>query len=338
MSDDEIIKYTDVKNRGSYTPIDFEDLSFVQINYVEMRRQAERIREIGNDVCSKLNGVISAINTLAGLVGASVNLSIEDVTKVSNKIDDITSFVNSQISKYEELNDEVSSRISDLNYLIDQLFDEDGSYVFVINEDGNRERKLYQDILREKEKEEQSKEIKKKVEAAGFTYYPEMGTYSELQFDSVEEKMKAFDGFIYTKAIEAGYTDKEAKMAIVISRWETGNYCETQPIPGKDGYNYILPENNNIGGSKGGEGKWSNLPRDSSGFNIYETIDQSTDHWLEFLRNGYFDAGRTTFETIGEKYCPIFPPGDPRDPYGVNKLWVGGCRDTYYKLFGEWVD
>ena len=88
MSDDEIIKYTDVKNRGSYTPIDFEDLSFVQINYVEMRRQAERIREIGNDVCSKLNGVISAINTLAGLVGASVNLSIEDVTKVSNKIDD----------------------------------------------------------------------------------------------------------------------------------------------------------------------------------------------------------------------------------------------------------
>ena len=48
MSDDEIIEYIDVKNRNAYTPIDFGDLSYVQINYVEMRRQAERIYDIGS--------------------------------------------------------------------------------------------------------------------------------------------------------------------------------------------------------------------------------------------------------------------------------------------------
>lgn len=333
MSDDEIIEYIDVKNRNAYTPIDFEDLSYVQINYVEMRRQAERIYDIGNNICSKLNGVIAAINKLAGLVGASVSLSVEDVNKINNKVNEITSFINSQIDRYEELNDEVSSRINDLNYLIDQLFDEDGSYVFVINEDGNRERKLYQDILKEKEKEEAAKIIKEKVEAAGFTYYPEMGTYSELSFDSVEDKMAAFDNFIYTKAMEAGFTDKEAKMAIVISRWETGNY--SKEVKGSDMYNYILPSNNNICGAKGGSGKWANLAHDKNGFNIYDTIDQSAEHFTDFLQGGYFSQGLTSFTKMQPKYCPI---DDPSDTKGVNSQWLGGCQSLYYQLFGEWVD
>lgn len=325
MSDDEIIKYIDVKNRGSYTPIDFEDLSFVQINYVEMRRQAEVISNIGNEVCSKLNGLIAAINKLAGLVGASVNLSIEDVTKVSDVINDIVSFINSQISKYEDLNVEVSSRINELNYLIDQLFDEDGNYVFVTNENGVRERKLYQDILKEKEKEEEARIVKEKVEAAGFTYYPEMGTYGELQFDSDDERMKAFDDFIYTKAIEAGYTDKEAKMAIVISRWETSNYCTNYDT-------YLLRDYNNLSGARNDDGSY-NVGKNN--FIIYDTLDQSAEHYLKFLRSGYLDAGRTTFTTIQPKYCPT---DDPSDTAGVNSQWLGGCRELYYQLFGEWVD
>lgn len=325
MSDEEIIEYIDVKNRNAHTPIDFGNLNYIQINYVEMRRQAIRIKEIVDNVCSKLNGVIAAINTLAGLVGANVNLGVESTSKINNKLDIIINFVNNQISVYKDLNIEISSRISDLNYLINQLFDEDGSYVFVTNEDGNRERKLYQDILREKEKEEASRNIKEKVETAGFTYYPEMGKYSELQFDSVEEKGEAFDNFIYTKAMEAGYTDKEAKMAIAISRWETGHYSK----------GLIVSPYNNICGAKGGTGKWSTLSHDASGFNLYDTIDQSTEHFLEFLKNGYFDSGRTTFETIGVKYCPS---DDPIDVYNVNRFWLGGCRDIYYERFGEWID
>lgn len=333
MSDEEIIKYTDVKNRSSYTPIDFGNLSYVQISYVEMRRQAERIKEIGDNVCSKLNGVIATINALAGLVGASVNLSVESTTKISNRIDEITSFVNTQISRYEELNDEVNTRVSDLNYLIAQLFDEDGSYVFVINEDGNRERKLYNDILKEKEKEEQARIIKEKVESAGFTYYPEMGKYSDLSFESNEEKMKAFDNFIYTKAMEAGFTDKEAKMAIVISRWETGNY--SKEVKGSEMYNYILPSNNNICGAKGGSGEWANLAHDRNGFNIYDTIDQSAEHFTDFLQGGYFNQGLTSFTKMQPKYCPI---NDPSDKNGVNSQWLGGCQSLYHQLFGEWVD
>lgn len=328
MSDDEIIEYIDVKNRNAHTPIDFEDLSYVQINYVEMRRQAERIYDIGNNICSKLNGVITAINKLAGLVGASVSLSVEDVNKINNKVNEITSFINSQIDRYEELNDEVSSRINDLNYLIDQLFDEDGSYVFVINEDGNRERRLYQDILKEKEKEENARIVKEKVEAAGFTYYPEMGTYSELQFDSTEERLKAFDNFIYTKAMEAGYTDKEAKMAIVISRWETSNYCTNYDT-------YLLRDYNNLSGAKGGDSQWSNLSKGKNDFNIYDTLDQSAEHFMDFLDKYYFNEGLDTFAKIQPKYCPI---NDKSDTQGVNSQWLGGCRDLYHQLFGEWVD
>ena len=145
--------------------------------------------------------------------------------------------------------------------------------------------------------------------------------------------MAAFDNFIYTKAMEAGFTDKEAKMAIVISRWETGNY--SKEVKGSDMYNYILPSNNNICGAKGGSGKWANLAHDKNGFNIYDTIDQSAEHFTDFLQGGYFSQGLTSFTKMQPKYCPI---DDPSDTKGVNSQWLGGCQSLYYQLFGEWVD
>lgn len=326
-------EYLDLKHIRVKEPLTFGNLSYVQIIYVEMRRQATRVSELGRDICSKLNAVISAINTLSSLVGAGVNLSVESASKISNKTDEMLAFVENQISRYEQLNSEISVRISELNSLIAQLYDEDGNLVTVKDEQGNEETRAYQDILKEKEQEEKERVLRNKVESAGFTYYPEMGKYTDLTFESNEEKMKAFDNFIYTKAMEAGFTDKEAKMAIVISRWETGNY--SKEAKGSNMYNYILPSNNNICGAKGGSGEWANLEHDRNGFNIYDTIDQSAEHFTDFLKGGYFNQGLTSFTKMQPKYCPI---NDPTDTKGVNSQWLGGCQSLYHQLFGEWVD
>ena len=326
-------EYLDLKHIRVREPLTFENLSYVQVIYIEMRRQATRVSELGRDICSKLNAVISAINTLSSLVGAGVNLSVESATKVSDTTDKMLAFVENQISRYEQLNSEISVRISELNSLIAQLYDEDGNLVTVKDEEGNEETRVYQDILKEKEQEEKERVLRNKVESAGFTYYPEMGKYTDLTFESNEEKMKAFDNFIYTKAMEAGLTDKEAKMAIVISRWETGNY--SKEAKGSDMYNYILPSNNNICGAKGGSGEWANLAHDKNGFNIYDTIDQSAEHFTDFLKGGYFNQGLTSFTKMQPKYCPI---DDPSDTKGVNSQWLGGCQSLYHQLFGEWVD
>lgn len=298
------------------------DLTYIQINYVEMRRQTDRIKELSDDVCSKLNGAIAAINNLASLVGASVNLSIESASRVSRKADEIIAFVNEQIGSYEQLNEEILANIKDLEY-----------FVFLVNKSEGTERAEYNEILKQKQDEENGKKIKEIVEAAGFTYCPEMGKYNDLTFNSVEEKMEAFDNFIYTKAMEAGLTDKEAKMAIVISRWETGNY--SKEVKGSSAYNYILPSNNNICGAKGGSGEWANLEHDRNGFNVYDTIDQSAEHYMDFLKGGYFNQGLTSFTKMQPKYCPI---DDPSDTKGVNNYWLGGCQSLYYQLFGEWTD
>lgn len=325
-----------VKNKVT----DYGDLSYVQIRYTEMKRQLIRINDIGINLGRSLFGLISALNKLASLVGANGVDGEIICDSYQAKLDSINSFANGQIARYVNLNEEVSSRLGELNYLVNELFDEDGSYVTVTDKYGNETTKLYQDILKEKEYEEKAEKYKQIVENAGFTYYPEMGKYTDLTFDSVEEKINAFDSFIYTKAIMAGYTDKEAKMAIVISRWETGNYSKEEQ--GTSGYNYILPSNNNICGAKGGSYNgvsydWGSANRDKNGFNIYSSIDESTNHYLEFLKNGYLRAGADTFTKIQPRYCPT-DGSDKTDVYDVNKYWLNGCQNLYYSLFGEWVN
>lgn len=310
--------------------VDFSNISYVQMRYVEMERQLIRINEEGDKLLNSIHNLSYGINKLAGLVGADTIDGSKIRYSIFTKLDAINSFARKQIKEYNDLNAEISSNIDDLKFLIGQIFDEDGNVVTVTNENGQKEEKIYQDILDETIK---SKEIKDKVTEAGFIYYPEMGKYSDLNFSSNEEKMKAFDDFIYTKAMEAGLTDKEAKMAITISRWETGNY--SKEAQGSSAYNYILPSDNNICGAKGGSGKWANLSRDQNGFNIYETIDQSAEHFMDFLQGGYFNQGLDTFAKMQPKYCPI---DDPSDTKGVNSQWLGGCRSLYYQLFGEWVD
>lgn len=310
--------------------VDFSNISYVQMRYVEMERQLIRINEEGDKLLNSIHNLSYGINKLAGLVGADTIDGSEIRYSIFTKLNAINSFARKQIKEYNDLNDEISSNIDDLKLLIGQIFDEDGSIVTVNNEDGTREEKTYQEVLNETLK---SEEVKNKVAEAGFTYYPEMGKYSDLNFSSNEDKMNAFDSFIYTKAMEAGLTDKEAKMAIVISRWETGNY--SKEAQGSSAYNYILPSDNNICGAKGGSGEWANLPHDRNGFNIYETIDQSAEHFMDFLQGGYFNQGLDTFTKMQPKYCPI---DDPSDTKGVNNYWLSGCKSLYYQLFGEWTN
>ena len=310
--------------------VNFGNITSVQIKYVEMERQLIRINEVGAALVNSLNNLIDGINKLAGLVGAETINGNEITCSVNSKRDSINQFARGQMQKYTDLNTDISTRINDLKYLVGQIFDEDGNKVTVLDENGQEEKKYYQEILNETLK---SEEVKNKVVNAGFTYYPEMGKYNDLSFDSNEEKMNTFDSFIYTKAMEAGLTDKEAKMAIVISRWETGNY--SKEVQGSPSYNYILSSDNNICGAKGGSGEWANLPHDRNGFNIYETIDQSAEHFMDFLQGGYFNQGLDTFTKMQPKYCPI---NDPSDTNGVNNYWLSGCKSLYYQLFGEWTD
>ena len=225
--------------------VNFGNITSVQIKYVEMERQLIRINEVGDALVNSLNNLIYGINKLAGLVGAETINGYEITCSVNSELDSINQFARDQIKNYTNLNTDISTRINDLKYLVGQIFDEDGNKVTVLDENGQDEKKYYQEVLNETLK---SEEVKNKVAEAGFTYYPEMGKYSDLNFSSNEDKMNAFDSFIYTKAMEAGLTDKEAKMAIVISRWETGNY--SKEAQGSSAYNYILPSDNNICGAK----------------------------------------------------------------------------------------
>lgn len=309
--------------------VNFNNISIVQIKYVEMEREIMRINEVGDALSISIVNLIYGINKLAGLVGAETIDAGEVRMSIDSRLNEINKFARNQIDSYSNLNYEISSKISDLNYLVSQLFDENKNIVTVTNESGQEEDRIYQDILNEMI---ESEDIKYKVTSAGFEYYPEMGKYSDLTFENNEEKMKAFDNFIYTKAMEAGLTDKEAKMAIVISRWETGNY--SKEVEGSSAYNYILPSNNNISGAKGGVGEWASLDHDRNGFNIYDTIDQSAEHYMDFLKGGYFDQGLDTFTEMQPKYCPI---GDASDTHEVNQYWLSGCQDLYYQLFGEWT-
>lgn len=96
------------------------------------------------------------------------------------------------------------------------------------------------------------------------------------------------DAYIYSKAIDMGMTEEQARMAVTISRGETGHY--TSPA--------VLNQNNFGGLLKG---------YDSNGNNVYfsyDTPDAGVEAYLNNLKTGYFDQGLNTYEAIGPVYSP----------------------------------
>lgn len=114
---------------------------------------------------------------------------------------------------------------------------------------------------------------------------------------------------VYDEAIEQGMTEEQSKVAIAISKHETGSY--TSPL---------FKNANNIGGLYN-----SNTKK----FYTYKTLDDGIEAYVRNLKKGYFDKGLDTIEKIQKKYAPI---NADNDPTGLNNNWVSGVTYFYNEL------
>lgn len=109
---------------------------------------------------------------------------------------------------------------------------------------------------------------------------------------------------IYNKAIEKGLTENQSLLVVAISTHETGYWTSK-----------AFTENYNFGGIM-----------TSKGLKSYSTYEEGLDHFVNVLKNYYFDKGLTTIEQIGAKYCPV---GAKNDPKGLNVNWVPSVTSIY---------
>lgn len=105
---------------------------------------------------------------------------------------------------------------------------------------------------------------------------------------------------IYNEAISQGLTDSQSKIALAISKWETGNWTSS------------LYQSNNFGGLYV-----------NGHFKSYSTQDEGIRDYIRVLRVGYFSKGKDTLEKIQVNYCPV---GAKNDPKGLNKNWLRGTN------------
>ena len=108
---------------------------------------------------------------------------------------------------------------------------------------------------------------------------------------------------IQNKAIEYGI---DWKIAVAISRWETGNFTSN-----------IYKTKNNVGGMY------------CKGFIKYNSLDEGIEAFVSNLKRNYFDIGLDTLEKIQPKYCPV---GAENDPNNLNQHWLGGVTQIYNSL------
>ena len=111
---------------------------------------------------------------------------------------------------------------------------------------------------------------------------------------------------IQKKAIEYGI---DWRMAVAISRWETGNFTSN-----------IYKNKNNVGGLY------------CKGFLSYKTLDEGVEAFVSNLKRNYFDMGLDTLEEIQKKYCPV---GAKNDPNNLNQYWLNGVTQIYQSLSGK---
>lgn len=113
---------------------------------------------------------------------------------------------------------------------------------------------------------------------------------------------------IYNTSIENGLDENQAKILISISKHETGNWTSK-----------AFKNKNNFGGVMC-----------STGLRNYPSYDEGLAHFVQLLKNRYFDKGLTTIEQIGHVYCPV---GASNDPTGVNQYWIPNVT----KYFNEYL-
>ncbi len=130
----------------------------------------------------------------------------------------------------------------------------------------------------------------------------------EIMIEPQKCEYGLYECAIYTAALDYGLNEEQGKIAIAISKHETGNFTSS-----------LFKNGNNVGGLYKGGGK----------FYKFNTIEDGIDTYIRTLKNGYFNKGLNTIEEIQKKYCPI---GAENDPTGLNKNWVSGVTYFYNEL------
>lgn len=152
----------------------------------------------------------------------------------------------------------------------------------------------YNISLKEMEEEKQEEEKQPTEEEKQRTYICNIGTNECL---------------IYDISKEYNLTYNEIKIAIAITKHETGNY--TSPL---------FKNNNNIGGLYNSNTKT---------FYKFNTKEDGIHSFIKNLKNGYFNKGLTTIEKIQPKYAPLKASNDKNN---LNANWVKGVTYFYNEL------
>lgn len=137
------------------------------------------------------------------------------------------------------------------------------------------------------------------------TEIKEVYAIKEIMVEPKKCEWGIYECAIYDKALEYGLNEEQSKIAVAITKHETGNYTST-----------LFKDSNNIGGLYNSTAKK---------FFKYSNIEEGIDAYINNLKKGYFDKGLDTIEKIQKKYCPI---GAENDPTGLNANWTSGV--TYY--------
>lgn len=132
--------------------LDYSDIGYVEIRYLEMQRQIDRVDEKIESLSSALENLINAINKLAALVdGESIDYS-SILSNINNYRSTINEFATGQMNKYQELNEEITNEIIRLATAIDEAVAENGIITITYtDENGNVIETTHQELLKELE-------------------------------------------------------------------------------------------------------------------------------------------------------------------------------------------
>lgn len=136
--------------------LDYSDIGYVEIRYLEMKRQICKVDEKIENLSSALESLINAINKLASLVGGEeINLS-NILSNIKNCRSTINEFANEQMDKYQELNEEITNRIIRLAIAIEtgEIGNNGALIVTITDENGNTIETTHQELLKELENKE----------------------------------------------------------------------------------------------------------------------------------------------------------------------------------------
>lgn len=133
----------------------------------------------------------------------------------------------------------------------------------------------------------------------------EVYAIKEIMVEPKKCEWGIYECAVYDTALEYGLNDEQAKIAVAITKHETGTYTSD-----------IFKNKNNIGGLYNSSEKC---------FYTYGSVEDGIDAYIRNLKKGYFDEGLDTIEKIQGKYAPL---NAANDPTGLNNNWINGV--TYY--------